>query len=117
MKTPTPKREAEPPEALRDILDRAVDGGADSIELEYVSEGVEVCFMVGSSGFGQVVDHDEGQEIISFIVKHAGLERRECGTLQVELHGQPCSIRVKTYDHLGEWAYRLTLPTSKPKHT
>ena len=56
MKTPTPKREDELPEALRDILDRAVDGGADSIELEYVSEGVEVCFMVGSSGFGHVVD-------------------------------------------------------------
>ena len=73
--------------------------------------------MVGNSGFGHVIDSDEGQEIISFIVKHAGLEKRERGTLQVELHGQPCSIRVKAYNHFGEWAYRLTLPTAKHKHT
>ena len=40
---------------LQQILEEAIDIGADSIELEYVDGGLEVCYMLGGMGVGTIL--------------------------------------------------------------
>jgi len=91
-------------------LESAAAAGADSVELEYVPEGVEICVMAAGMGIGRVVDRKVGRSVIDFIVRAAGLGGRERGALEIHLAGQPYTLRVESYEHLGEWAYRIMFP-------
>jgi hypothetical protein len=112
-----------PPAALQDIVERALAGNADSVLLEPVPEGLEVCWMAGNTGLGTVVSTEEGNSITRFIVRAAGLERRDRGVLAMKVAGESREVSVESYEHFGEWAYRLrfarkrrrTYPPLEPK--
>lgn len=106
-----------PPAALQDIVERALAGNADSV-LEPVPEGLEVCWMAGDTGLGTVVSTEEGNRITRFIVRAAGLERHDRGVLAMKVAGESREVSVESYEHFGEWAYRLWLvPTRKRRRT
>ena len=83
--THTPVR---PPAALQDIVERALAGDADSVSLEPVPEGLEVCWIVGNTGLGTVVSTEEGSRITRFIVRATGLEQHNRGVLAMEVAGE-----------------------------
>ena len=107
-----------PPGAFQHIMERALAGGVDSVLLEPVSEGLEVCFRVGNTGLGTVVSTDEGNRITRFIVRAAGLERHNRGVFAMKVAGESREVSVESYEHFGEWAYRLRLvPIRKRRRT
>jgi hypothetical protein len=107
-----------PPAALQAIVERALAGNADSVVLEPVPEGLEVCWMAGNTGLGTVVSAEEGNRITRFIVFAAGLERHDRGVLVMKVAGESREVSVETYEHFGEWAYRLWLvPGRKRRRT
>ena len=107
-----------PPVAFQNIMERALTGGADSVMLEWVPEGLEVTWRVGNTGLGTVVKSNEGNRIIRFIVRAAGLERLDRGVLDVQIAGQSREVSVESYEHFGEWAYRLrVVPIRKRRRT
>jgi hypothetical protein len=90
-------------------MERALAGSVDSVLLEPVSEGLEVCFRVGNTGLGTVVSTDEGNRITRFIIRAAGLERHNRGVLAIKLASESREVSVESYEHFGKWAYRLRL--------
>jgi hypothetical protein len=98
-----------PPAALQHIVERALAVNADSVLLEPVPEGLEVCWTAGNTGLGTVVSTEEGNRITRFIVRAAGLERHDCGVLAMKVAGESREVSVESYEHFGEWAYRLSL--------
>jgi hypothetical protein len=99
-------------------MERALAGDADSVSLEPVPEGLEVCWIVGNTGLGTVVSTHEGNRITRFIVRGAGLERHDRGVLAMKVAGKDRDISVESYEHFGEWAYRLrVVPIRKRRRT
>jgi hypothetical protein len=91
---------------LQQILNRAVEMDADEITLEYVPEGIEVCYCRGHTGVGHVVtDH----ALISLIVSKARPEESERGRFQLIAQRQERTVIVETYESFGETALRLRL--------
>ena len=125
----TPKREAmsmrtpddqtdEALQKLQQMLEEAADAGADSIELEYVAEGLEVMYVVGSTGSGDVIDDRVlASGIIGLIVDRAKLARRSRGVMNWTLLGKQYNITVEEYDSFGESAFRLTLGKPRQKRS
>jgi hypothetical protein len=102
---------AERQEKLAEILSDAVANGADAVELERDSGGsLEVMFMAGNSGGGFVLSKEEGQHLIASIYE---VKRKLRGKIRLSLHGKDYLVQVKTYDHFGEDAFRLTWREAK----
>jgi len=104
-----------PPAALQDIVERALAGNADSVVLEPVPEGLEVCWMAGSTGVGTVMSTEEGNGITRFIVRAAGLKRHDRGVLAMKVAGESREISVESSEHFGEWAYQLRVVPTRRK--
>ena len=118
MNSRRPQIAVRPPAALQNIVERELAGNADSVELEPVPEWLEVCWMVGDTGLGTVVSNKEGNRITRFIVRAAGLERHDKGVMTMTVAGECREVSVETYEHFGEWAYRLWLvPARKRRRT
>lgn len=95
---------------FRSMLENAITAGADTITLERVTEGLEVCYESGNFGIGEILDDPEIEsEIIGIIIDLADLERKPRGTMQIEVLGETRTISVKEYDSFGESAFRLVL--------
>ena len=115
MNSRRPQTSVRPPVAFQNIVERALAGNADSVELEPVPEGLEVCWRVGNAGLGTVVSTEEGNRITRFIVRAAGLERHDKGVMTINVAGERREISVETYEHFGEWAYRLWLVPARKR--
>jgi len=101
---------------LQQMLEEAVSAGADSIELEYVAEGLEVMYVFGSTAIGDVIDDRVlASGIIGLIVDQAKLARKSRGVMNWTFFGRQYNITVEEYDSFGESAFRLRL--GKPKQT
>ena len=114
--TNTPKKpEALAAEKLGDIVDRAVEAGADAITVEFWKEGgLEVMFKFGNVGVGGVfVDRQLQSHVMTLIHERAGLETKPTGQLLWRSHGRDLKIRVEEYEDFGETAYRLKLPKTR----
>jgi len=95
---------------LQHIIEEAIDIGADSIELEYVDDGLEVCYMLGSTGFGTLLaDRALESEIIELIISEAKLEDTPRGVMDRMHLGKRYHILVEEYDNFGESAFKLIL--------
>ena len=95
---------------LQSILEGAINDGADSIELEYVDEGLEVTYMFRNRGIGYIVaDHVLGKEIIELIVARAKLENRSRGMMDWTHRGKLYRITVVEYESFGESTFKLLL--------
>jgi hypothetical protein len=106
------------PALLRQIIEQAVETGANEIDLERVPEGLEVCFLVGHTGIGDLWDDREAETaLISEIIDRAGLDRRSRGAFEMEVSGKRWKIAVQERESFGELCYRLRLqpPTSTRK--
>ena len=103
---------------LQQMLEEAVSAGADSIELEYVAEGLEVMYMFGSTGSGDVIDDRVlASGIIGLIVDRAKLARKSRGVMNWTFFGRQYNITVEEYDSFGESAFRLRLGKPRQKRT
>lgn len=103
-------------EMLQVAIDDALQAGADSVELEYVAEGLEVTYMFGNNGISRVIDDRMlGGEMIGLIVERAQLENKSRGVLEWPYHGKPRKITVVEYENFGESAYKLLLRPSRRK--
>ena len=101
-------------QVLESLLEDAVADGADSIDLEYVSDGLEVTFMFGNSGIGSVVDDRIlAGELIRLIVERAKLQNRSRGMINWTYHGKSHNITVVEYENFNESAFRLILDDSR----
>ena len=100
---------------LRAYLDEAVEVGANAIILEYVPEGLEVCFMLGDTGAGRILkDSKLAGALMQLIGDRAGLDTKTKGTMTWLVHGQPVRITVEQYDSFGECAFRLKFKKTTP---
>ena len=100
---------------LQAYLEEAVEAGANAIVLEYVPEGLEVCFMLGDTGAGRVLEDSKlAGELMQLIGDGAGLDTKPKGTMTWLVHGQPVGITVEEYDSFGECAFRLKLKKKTP---
>ena len=97
---------------MQEILDRAIDAGADAVTIEYAKEGgLEVLFVFGHTGVGDIlVEQSLEAEVMTLIYEQAGLEEKSCGVLHWEWRGQNLEINVEEYESFGETAYTLTFP-------
>ena len=99
---------------LQALIERAVRQGADAIELEFVPEGLEVIYMCGRTGIGEVIEDREAvQALIREVVTQAKLERRSRGVIKWVHEGRTYDIRAEQYDQFGEIAFRLSLRKSR----
>jgi hypothetical protein len=100
---------------LQAYLDEAIEAGANAIVLEYVPEGLEVCFMLGDTGAGRILkDSKLAGALMQLIGDRAGLDTKTQGTMTWLVHGQPVGITVAEYDSFGECAFRLKLKKKTP---
>jgi hypothetical protein len=100
---------------LNDLLCRAVEAGADTLELERVPGGLEITWLAGGSCVGIVLQDAELEaELIGLIVRNAGLERRAKGKMQWNIQGKDREITVEEYDSFGESCFRLKLGKAPP---
>jgi hypothetical protein len=103
---------------LQQMLEEAVGAGADSTELKYVAEGLEVMYVFGSTAIGDVTDDRVlASGIIGLIVDQAKLARRSRGVMNWTLLGKQYNITVEEYDSFGESAFRLTLGKPRQKRS
>ena len=94
---------------LQRMLEDALKAGADAVELEYVSEGLEVSYAYGNIGIGSVItDPKVARTIIDDLIECAGLEEKTDGRMSVELLGKVRIVSVEEWDSFGESAFRLT---------
>lgn len=107
----TEKQEKPGSPLLTEILSNAVTNGADALELERDSGGsLEVAFMSGNTGGGFILNRADGGELIDSIY---AATRKSRGKFRISLHGNDYLVQVKTYDHFGEHAFRLTWRKAK----
>ena len=97
---------------MQEILDRAIDTGADAVTIEFAKEGgLEVIFVFGNTGVGDIlVEPSLESEVMTLIYDQAGLEEKSRGLLHWECHGKNLDILVEEYENFGENAYKLTFP-------
>ena len=99
---------------LWSLLEMAIERGADSIELEYVPEGLEVSYMSGNFGFGEVIaDRGAIRRIIGELVAQAKLEHKGRGTFKWIREQKEYEVRAEEYESFGESAFRLVLKKSR----
>ena len=100
---------------MQEIVDEAVDAGADAVTIEFAKEGgLEVLFALGNTSIGGIlVDRALEAEVMELIHDRAGLEEKPAGVMHWESHGQNLRIRVEEYDSFGENAYTLTFPKGR----
>ena len=101
---------------LQAYLDEAVEASANAIVLEYVPEGLEVCFMLGDTGAARVLEDTKlAGDLMQLVGDRAGLDTKTKGTITWLVHGQPVGIAVEEYDSFGECAFRLKLKKTTPR--
>lgn len=99
---------------LQSILETAIQEGAEAIELEYVAAGLEVTYVSGNLGVGEVIaDHASVKSIVAELMGQAQLGHKSWGVLKWVYGGRAYDIRVEEYESFGETAFRLRL--KKPK--
>jgi hypothetical protein len=95
---------------LNDLLCAAVEAGADTVELERVPEGLEICLLASGSGGGTVLkDRALEAALVQLIVRRAKLGNRGAGTIAWNVLGENHRITVEEYDSFGEACFRLRL--------
>ena len=96
-------------ECLTCILRRAIQDGADEVRLEWVEGGLEILFVVGSLGTGELLEDSElAKELMGIVVDQAKLERRAKGTMAWSVKDWAYTITVREYESFGETCFRLT---------
>ncbi len=104
-------------EKMQEILDQAIDAGADAVTIEFAKEGgLEVLFVFGNTGIGDIfVEQSLEAEVMTLIYEQSGLEDKSYGVLHWKCHGKSLEFNVEEYESFGETAYKLKFPNKKSK--
>jgi hypothetical protein len=98
------------------LLEEALRVGAASVELEYEDGDLIVYCNFGNTGLGtSCIPKELQRDVITELVKRAGLSRKSRGKMQVSLLGKAYEAVVEAHDSFGESAYILTLRERKKK--
>jgi hypothetical protein len=101
---------------LEQIIEKAIKSETESVTLEYADEGLEVCFICGNTGIGDViVDPIMRNGILRLIVGMAKLDNKSKGMMVWTILGKQYKIAVEEYDNFGEPAFKLILNKAKPR--
>ncbi|SPE63056.1 hypothetical protein SBV1_950007 [Verrucomicrobia bacterium] len=101
---------------LNGLLHEAVESGADTVELERVPEGLEICFLAAESGIGTVLkDRALEEELFDLIIRRGKLGNRGRGKMDWNVLGEDRRITVEQYDSFGEACFRLKLDKPQPR--
>ena len=96
------------------VLEEAVKGKADSIELEYEGQDLVVFYQFGNFGFGETpIPRELQQAVIGEIVDRAHLARKCKGKMRVTLLENEYDVTVEEYDSFGDSAFTLKLKKKK----
>lgn len=97
---------------LVELLERALQGGAEGLDLEFDSSGaLEVYAVSGASGIGQVI----GDKQLGWGLMRTIARTKKGRTMRLPLLGEMVTIRVGERDHFGEPAYELRFGKARPK--
>ena len=103
---------------LQQILKEPAEPGADTVQLECADEGLEITFMFGHTGVGNILIKPESEsEVINSISRQAHLQKSSHGLMGMTLSGEPYAIIVEKYESFGESAFRLRLQKSSERQT
>lgn len=90
------------------LIETAIQRGADTIELEYVPEGLEVSYFRGSTGIGEIIDDRESVTvIINDLISRAKLEHKYRGRFKIAHQEREYELWAEQYESFGESAFRL----------
>lgn len=99
---------------LQSLIETACRQGADTIRMEYVTEGLEVTYARrGLSIYYVVTNREAIRTIVGELVSQAGLEHKARGKFKFVYDGREYEIRAEEYDSFGESAFRLTLKRAR----
>jgi hypothetical protein len=105
-----PNRQIEAAELLRQIVEQAVDDGAEMIDFERVPEGLEITTFAGASGVGRVLDDRELEdELIRWVDKNTKVGQGSRGTIEIVVHGGKRTVALQRYESFGETCFRIFL--------
>lgn len=103
---------AKPSEVLLDLVSKAIDLGADALEVEYKDGHEQCCAMKGAMGVGIASFEAGGSEGRSLREELSRMSKKKRST--VNLSGDNYSLEVETYDSFGEDAFHIhILPASR----
>src|ERR1039457_5259912 len=99
---------------LHSLIEEAIKMGADSIEFEYVPEGLEITFFLDDIGTGKVIrDRTSIEAIFDELVSTAKLEKKTRGVFKWGHPNPEYEIHAQEYQSFGESAFRLTFKIIK----
>ena len=101
-------------DVLKDLLAKAVELKADTLEIEYKDGQEEVCAVRGNVGVGIAVLDSSGAEAKALRqqIKKIGKKGQA-----VVIDGKTFIVTVSIYDSFGEEAYRIKIGKPQPKAT
>lgn len=101
-------------ELLSQILRDAAKAGVDSVHFEWESEGLEIMFRTGNTGFGSVLsDRPKASTLLQTIIDLAGLQEKGRGKFKMTLNGNEYTIQARQYESFDETCFELKFV--KPK--
>ena len=100
------KAESKGGDMLDRLIARAVDLGADGLEIEYKDGREEVCAMKGNCGVG-IASLDSSSEEAHALCQRIHKLRKKGSDVTVQ--GKTYRLRVNVYDSFGGEAYRIEI--------
>ncbi len=99
-------REDQVSQTLEDLIAKALDFGADELEIEYKDGKEEVAVMKGSLGFGIASLDSSSPEAETLREELCEIEEK---SRIIRVDNRRYGVRVETYDSFGETAFRVFL--------
>ncbi len=99
-------REDQVSPVLTDLIAKALEFGADELEIEYKDGKEEVAVMKGSLGFG-IASLDSSSPEAETLREELSEIEENSRTIRVD--SRRFGVRVETYDSFGETAFRVFL--------
>lgn len=93
-------------DVLYDLIAKALEIGADRLEVEYKDGYEEIFAMTGTMGAGIARLDSESAEAASLREELSEIEGKR---KRINVPDRVCSLRVETYDSFGETAFRILL--------
>ena len=100
------KRQSGSDDILGQLVAKAVQLGADGLDIEYKDGQEEVCAMKGNTGFGIASIDSSSAKADSLENALSAIGRKG---KEIEIAGTTYLLKVSTYDSFGETAYSVKI--------
>ena len=102
---------ASPSSVLLDLISKAIDAGADALEVEHKDGREQCCAMKGRLGFG-IASFESGSTEGSSLRQDLYRMSKKTGNA-VDLSDRNYHLEVQVFDSFGDDAFRITIRASK----